>query len=102
LTYIIGKIIIVYRSVFYDRSRKKQLGFVDCLVFNVEKARRDIVEFVRNEVKNFWKCGVLVGLSGGLDSSTVAYLCVEALGKDKVMGLILPERDSNPKNIDDA
>jgi len=45
---------------------------------------------------------VLVGLSGGLDSSTVAYLCVEALGKDKVMGLILPERDSNPKNIDDA
>jgi len=60
------------------------------------------VEFVRNEVKNFGKDGVLVGLSGGLDSSTVAYLCVEALGKDKVMGLILPERDSNPKNIDDA
>ncbi len=46
--------------------------------------------------------GVLLGLSGGLDSSTVAYLCVEALGKDKVVGLILPERDSSPKNIDDA
>lgn len=77
-------------------------GFEDCLAFNVEKARQDIVEFVRNEVKNFEKDGVLVGLSGGLDSSTVAYLCIEALGKDKVMGLILPERDSNPKNIDDA
>jgi NAD+ synthase len=57
---------------------------------------------VRNEVKNFGKDGVLVGLSGGLDSSTVAYICIEALGKDKVMGLILTERDSNPKNIDDA
>ena len=81
---------------------KERLGFADCLAFNVEKARQDIVEFVRNEVNNFGKDGVLVGLSGGLDSSTVAYLCVEALGKDKVMGLILPERDSNPKNIDDA
>ncbi len=81
---------------------KERLSFADCLAFNVEKARQDIVEFVRNEVTNFGKDGVLVGLSGGLDSSTVAYLCVEALGKDKVMGLILPERDSNPKNIDDA
>jgi NAD+ synthase len=80
----------------------EQSGFADRPAFNVEKARQDIVEFVRNEVKNFEKDGVLVGLSGGLDSSTVAYLCIEALGKDKVMGLILPERDSNPKNIDDA
>jgi NAD+ synthase len=84
------------------KVEKERLGFADCLAFNVEKSRQDIVEFVRNEVKNFEKDGVLVGLSGGLDSSTVAYLCVEALGKDKVMGLILPERDSNPKNIDDA
>jgi NAD+ synthase len=84
------------------KIEKERLGFADCLAFNVEKSRQDIVEFVRNEVKNFEKDGVLVGLSGGLDSSTVAYLCVEALGKDKVMGLILPERDSNPKNIDDA
>ncbi|WP_292379991.1 NAD(+) synthase [Methanosarcina sp. UBA289] len=81
---------------------REQLGFADCLEFDVEKARQDIVEFVRNEVINFGKDGVLVGLSGGLDSSTVAYLCAEALGKDKVMGLILPERDSDPQNTDDA
>ena len=54
---------------------KERLYFADCLAFDVEKARKD---------------GVLVGLSGGLDSSTVTYLCVEALGKDTVMGLILP------------
>ena len=81
---------------------KEWLGFSDCLAFNVEKARGNIVEFVRDEVPNFGKDGVLVGLSAGLDSSTVAYLCVEAPGKDKVMGLILPVQDSNPKNIDDA
>jgi NAD+ synthase len=83
-------------------AEKEQLGFADCLAFDVEKARRDIVEFVRNEVKNLGKDGVVVGLSGGLNSSTVAYLCVEALGKHKVLGLILPERDSSPTNIDDA
>jgi NAD+ synthase len=80
----------------------EKLGFAEYLEFDVEKARKDIVEFVRNEVKNFRAEGVMVGLSGGLDSSTVAYLCVEALGKDKVYGLILPERDSDPQNTNDA
>lgn len=40
--------------------------------------------------------GVVVGLSGGVDSSVVAALCVRALGQDKVFGLFLPERDSSP------
>jgi NAD+ synthase len=93
---------IIKWGVFIEKVESEQLGFADCLAFNVEKARQDILEFVRSEVKNFGADGVLVGLSGGLDSSTVAYLCVEALGKNKVMGLILPERDSNPKNTDDA
>lgn len=94
--------IILYRGFFMKEVENEQLGFADCLAFDVEKARQDIVEFVRNKVKNFGADGVMVGLSGGLDSSTVAYLCVEALGKNKVMGLILPERDSNLRNIDDA
>lgn len=83
-------------------TEEERSGFAKCLAFDVEKTRREIVEFVRNGVKNFGMDGALVGLSGGLDSSTVAYLCVEALGKDRVMGLILPERDSSPKNTEDA
>lgn len=43
--------------------------------------------------------GVIVALSGGIDSSTVAALCVAALGKDRVFGLHMPERDSSPETI---
>jgi NAD+ synthase len=38
--------------------------------------------------------GVVVGLSGGIDSSVVAALCVRAFGKDRVLGLMMPERHS--------
>lgn len=88
--------------IYMMGEEKGKIGLEEYLALDVEKARHDIVEFVRNEVKNFRKDGALIGLSGGLDSSTVAFLCVEALGKDKVMGLILPERDSSPTNIEDA
>src|ERR1700754_64107 len=43
--------------------------------------------------------GVVVALSGGIDSSTVAALCVAALGKDRVFGLHMPERESSPETI---
>jgi NAD+ synthase len=39
--------------------------------------------------------GAVLGLSGGVDSSVVASLCVRALGKDRVLGLLMPERDSS-------
>jgi NAD+ synthase len=43
--------------------------------------------------------GVVVALSGGIDSSTVAALCVAALGKDRVFGLHMPEQESSPETI---
>ena len=43
--------------------------------------------------------GVVVALSGGIDSSTVAALCVAALGKERVFGLRMPERESSPETI---
>jgi NAD+ synthase len=43
--------------------------------------------------------GVVVALSGGIDSSCVAALCVRALGKERVFGLHMPERDSSPETI---
>ena len=43
--------------------------------------------------------GVVVALSGGIDSSTVAALCVAALGKDRVFGLHMPERESSSETI---
>ncbi|MGA9139398.1 MAG: NAD(+) synthase [Methanocella sp.] len=74
----------------------------NCLKFDLEATRREIVDFVRREVERFSKGGVLIGFSGGLDSTTVGFLCKEALGADRVYGLILPERDSSRRNMDDA
>ena len=43
--------------------------------------------------------GVVVGLSGGIDSSVTAALCARALGKERVLGLLMPERDSSGDSL---
>ncbi len=43
--------------------------------------------------------GALVGISGGIDSSVVLALCVRALGEKRVLGVMLPEKDSSPENF---
>src|SRR5262245_24139293 len=50
-------------------------------------------------LRHFKKKGVVIGLSGGIDSSVVAGLCVRALGKDRVLGLLMPERDSSSETL---
>jgi NAD+ synthase len=55
------------------------------------EARRDhIVEFITDIVESAGAEGAVIGLSGGIDSTTTAYLAVEALGADAVHGLLLP------------
>lgn len=56
-----------------------------------EKIARTIREVVQ---KRFKKRGAVVALSGGIDSSVVGALCVRALGKQRVLGLQMPEQDS--------
>ena len=48
-----------------------------------------------NALRRFHKRGVVLGLSGGVDSSVCAALAVQALGPHKVFGLLMPERDSS-------
>ena len=61
-----------------------------------EETRR-VADFVVEETRKVHRRnGVIVGLSGGIDSAVMVAIAVEALGKDKVMGLVLPERESNP------
>jgi NAD+ synthase len=43
--------------------------------------------------------GAVIGVSGGIDSSVVAALCVRALGPDRVLGLFMPESDSSPESL---
>jgi len=67
------------------------------LSIDVEEEIRKISAFLLEEVyKHFRRKGIIVGLSGGVDSAVMAALAVRALGKEKVIGLILPEKESNP------
>ncbi|MDH4123826.1 MAG: NAD(+) synthase, partial [Thermoplasmata archaeon] len=67
-----------------------------------DDAEKIIETFIKNRVEEAQASGVAIGLSGGLDSTVVARLCVRAIGKDKVIGVMMPERQSNPKDLDDA
>lgn len=59
-----------------------------------------IGEGIRESVlRRFRRRGVVVGLSGGIDSSVVAALSVRALGKDRVVGLFMPEADSSGESL---
>jgi len=60
-----------------------------------------ISDFIREmTLKNFKRRGAVVGLSGGIDSAVVAELCIRALGREKVLGLLLPEKESNPVSLE--
>ncbi len=59
--------------------------------FDALKVKNDIVKWIQNWFeKNGKGCNAVIGISGGKDSSAVAALCVEALGKDRVIGVMMP------------
>jgi NAD+ synthase len=60
-------------------------------MFNAEKVKNECVQWIRDFFEQNGKgCNAVVGISGGKDSSIVAALCVEALGKDRVIGVLMP------------
>ena len=66
---------------------------------NLEKSVDSICDFIKNEISNkFQRSGTIIGLSGGIDSAVTAALCVKAIGHEKVLGLIMPEKESEPKS----
>ena len=65
-------------------------------MFNAEKIKNDCVEWIRDFFKNNGPdCNAVIGISGGKDSSVAAALCVEALGKDRVIGVLMPCGDQH-------
>ncbi len=61
-------------------------------MFNAEKVTKECVEWIRDFFeKNGKDCNAVVGISGGKDSSVAAALCVEALGKKRVIGVLMPQ-----------
>ncbi len=70
------------------------------LEIDPEREAKRIQGFLKAALERLHKDGVVIGLSGGLNSSTVAFLAKEALGPHRIFSLILPEKDSDPKNIE--
>jgi len=75
----------------------------DPLAIDPDLARRWLVSFLKDEVvrrRGFTKG--IVGLSGGVDSSLTAFLAVEALGKENVIGVRMPYKTSSPESLEHA
>ena len=60
-------------------------------MFNVEKVTNELIQWIQDWFeKNGKGCNAVIGVSGGKDSSIVSALCVKALGKDRVIGVLMP------------
>ena len=70
-------------------------------MFDAKKAKDGAVQWIRDWFEENGKgCNAVIGISGGKDSSIVAALCKEALGKDRVIGVLMPNGEQ--RDIDDS
>ena len=63
--------------------------------FDVKKVKNDIVNWLQLQMRRSNGRVAVVGISGGKDSSVVAALCVEAIGKENVIGVLMPQREQS-------
>jgi NAD+ synthase len=69
---------------------------------DTKKLKKILTDFIRGYCRKSGFKKVVLGLSGGLDSTVVAYLACQALGKKNVLALIMPYKHSNPESLRDA
>jgi NAD+ synthase len=74
----------------------------DVLKFDAEHTTEKILRFIRKVVRDAKSSGVVLGLSGGVDSALTAALCVRALGADKVLGVLMPTAFTPAEDMRDA
>ncbi|KAF5083387.1 NAD+ synthase [Methanobacterium aggregans] len=67
-----------------------------------KKTAELICNFLKDNLNQSKTEGAVIGLSGGLDSSTTAYLCARAFGKDKILGIIMPSETTSREDVQDA
>ena len=69
------------------------------LKLDCEKESARIGDAMKRQLRELRRKGVVLGLSGGIDSSVTAALAVKALGKERVFGIFMPEHDSDPETL---
>jgi NAD+ synthase len=73
---------------------------LDALKIDPQQVTDQLVGLLKQQVHvRMNRGGAIVGTSGGVDSSVVAALCARAFGPEKMLGVLLPERDSSPESI---
>lgn len=70
------------------------------LSMDLEAEAERIADWMRDAVRGMRRRGLVVAMSGGIDSSVCAALAVRAVGTDRVFGLLLPERDSSSRSTE--
>lgn len=79
------------------------MGFTkDILKINCVSEADRIVVFIRDQIQSMHRKGIVIGLSGGIDSALSAALSVKAVGKEKVLALLLPDKESSPQSAEFA
>ncbi|QZP36253.1 NAD+ synthase [Halobaculum magnesiiphilum] len=68
----------------------------------LDRVHAHLTDFIADQVDAAGADGAVLGLSGGIDSTTVAYLAVDALGADSVRGLVMPGSVNTEENMSDA
>ncbi len=68
----------------------------DVLKIDCKEQVEKMCDFIHRQTLSMRRDGIIIGLSGGVDSAVSAELCLRAVGKEKVFGLILPEKESSP------
>jgi NAD+ synthase len=69
---------------------------------DVNKTSRDISGFIESSLIESNTQGLVIGLSGGLDSSVTAFLCAQVVNRDKILGLVMPSQSTPPGDVGDA
>ena len=75
---------------------------LDLSAAELDAHREQITDFIEGVIDDAGATGAVIGLSGGIDSTLVAHLAVEALGADAVHGLVMPSEVNTEANMSDA
>ena len=85
--------------MFYELYRRYLKSTILKIVNDERKQMiiSSITQFIRSEIRARGSEDVVLGMSGGVDSSVAAWLAAKALGLERVLGLILPDSSVTPK-----